>query len=90
MNTSTDELTETEARMLDFEAGQSHWKFAGSKDSLIRDFFDISPTVYYKRLALLIRRDAAIRYDVHTVRRLQRVHEARADQRSAGARGVGF
>lgn len=77
-------LTELEQEILTFE--RSWWKHAGAKDTTIRECWDISPTRYYQILGALIDRPAALAADPMLVRRLQRLREARAHQRSANRR----
>lgn len=67
--------------MLELE--RSWWKYAGAKDTVVRERFDISPTVYYSRLNQLIDRPEAMAADPMTVRRLQRLRDQRRRQRSA-------
>jgi hypothetical protein len=61
-------LTERDLEMLKLE--RSWWEHAGAKESLIRERFDISSTVYYARL---IDRREALAADPMLVRRLQRL-----------------
>jgi len=75
-------LTDDELAMLELE--RSWWKHVGAKDGLIRDRFDISPTIYYARLNALLDRPQAMTADPMTVRRLQRLRDARRRQRSQG------
>ena len=81
-----DELTETEMAVLDFE--RQWWKYAGAKETAVRERFDMSATRYYQVLNALIERPAALAYDPMLVHRLRRLRAARAAQRSA--RGAGF
>lgn len=76
-----DGLTEDELAMLELEA--SWWKYAAVKESLVRDRFEISSTVYYARLNALIDRPEALAAAPLVVRRLQRLREQRRHQRSA-------
>lgn len=79
-------LTDTEVQMLEFE--KRWWKYAGAKVQAIREAFDCSPTVYYARLHALIDRPDVMAHDPMTVRRLQRLRDARRQARSA--RRVGY
>jgi hypothetical protein len=74
-------LTEDDLAMLDLE--RSWWKHLGAKETLIRERFGISSTVYYARLNRLIDRPEALAADPMLVRRLQRLREQRRHQRSA-------
>lgn len=79
------ELTDLEREILDFQ--RSWWKHAGAKDTEIRRRWDMSPTRYYQLLNALIDRPAALLHDPLLVHRLQRLRDARAEQRSAARRG---
>ena len=74
-------LTDTERSMLDLEG---RWfKYPGAKDAVIRDSFGLSPTIYFARLSVLIRRPEALAYAPSTVTRLQRLeHRRRAARRA--------
>lgn len=75
------ELTDTERAMLDLEG--SWFKYAGRKESVIRERFDMSTTRYYQVLRGLLQREEAMAYDPLLVRRLIRQQESRARSRSA-------
>lgn len=74
-------LSEDKLFMLELE--RSWWKYVAVKESLIRERFGISSTIYYLRLNALIDRPEALAADPLTVRRLQRLREMRRAQRSA-------
>ena len=74
-------LTELETKILDFE-GQ-WWKFAGAKESAIKELFDMSPPAYYQLLNNLIDRDDALLASPMLVKRLRRLREARMATRIA-------
>lgn len=74
-------LTDEQTAILDFE--RSWWKYAGAKEQAIREAFDCSSTRHYQRLNALIDSDPALAYDPLLVRRLRRLRDARARQRSA-------
>lgn len=76
-----DGLTEHQADVLDFERGW--WKSSGSKETAIREAFDTSSTRYYQELNAILDLPAALVYDPMLVRRLRRIRQARAEQRSA-------
>lgn len=82
-----EELTEDEVAMLALE--RTWWKSTGRKESAIRERFDISSTIYYQRLNALIDCPAALEHDPLLVRRLRRLREARARQRSAARLELG-
>ena len=79
-----DELTETEIAMLTFE--RQWWKYAGAKETHVRETFGVSMTRYYQQLNALIDRPAALAHDVLLVKRLRRLRAQRQRQRSAAAR----
>jgi hypothetical protein len=79
-------LTERDAEILDFE--RQWWKYAGAKETAVREKFDMSSTRYYQVLNALIDRPEALEADPLLVRRLRRLRSARQRQRSA--RRLGF
>lgn len=79
-------LTDLERNMLAFE--HAWWKFAGAKETAVRERFGCSSTKYYQRLNALIDRPEAMVHDPMLVRRLQRLRVERRRQRSA--RRLGF
>jgi len=78
------DLTELELEILAFE--RQWWKYAGAKESAVREKFDMSSTRYYQVLNALIDRPEALEVDPLLVGRLQRLRTARRRQRSAVAR----
>jgi hypothetical protein len=79
-------LSERDCGILDFE--RQWWKYAGAKESAVREKFDMSSTRYYQVLNALIDRPEALAHDPLLVRRLRRLRAARQRQRSA--RRLGF
>jgi hypothetical protein len=79
-------LSERDRSILDFE--RQWWKFAGAKESAVREKFDMSSTRYYQVLNALIDRAEALEHDPLLVRRLRRLRATRQRQRSA--RRLGF
>jgi hypothetical protein len=79
-------LSERDRGILDFE--RQWWKFAGAKESAVREKFDMSSTRYYQVLNALIDRPEALAHEPLLVRRLRRLRAARQRQRSA--RRLGF
>ena len=77
-------LTELELRILDFE--RQWWRYAGAKQSSIKELFDLTPPAYYQLLNNLIDREAALLSQPMLVKRLRRLREARTEARSAGFR----
>ena len=77
--TAPSTLTELEARILDFE--RQWWKFAGAKESAIKELFDMAPPAYYQLLNNLIDRDDALTASPMLVKRLRRLREARTNAR---------
>lgn len=78
--TQTGGLTDDELAMLELE--RSWWKYVAVKETHVRERFGISSTVYYSRLNALIDRPEAMAEDPMTVRRLQRLRDARRAQRT--------
>ena len=74
-------LSELEARILEFEG--TWWKFAGAKESAIKELFDLSAPRYYQLLNDLIDREDALVAAPMLVKRLRRLRDARMSARSA-------
>jgi hypothetical protein len=72
--------------ILEFE--RQWWKYAGAKETAIRESFDMSATRYYQVLNALIDRPEALAADPLLVRRLRRMRAER--QRVRSARRLGF
>ena len=79
-------LSERDREILEFE--RQWWKYAGAKETAVREKFDMSATRYYQVLNALIDRPEALEADPLLVRRLRRLRAARQRQRSA--RRLGF
>ncbi len=79
-------LTERECAVLAFE--RQWWKYAGAKESAIKDLFDMSATRYYQVLNTLIDRPEALVADPMLVKRLRRLRSTR--QRTRSARRLGL
>jgi hypothetical protein len=79
-------LSDRDREILDFE--RQWWKYAGAKETAVREKFDMSATRYYQVLNALIDRPEALEADPLLVRRLRRLRAARQRQRSA--RRLGF
>lgn len=73
-------LTVRDHMTLSFEG--RHWRFPAAKDSAIREQFGETPTRYYQRLNALLDNAAALGEYPTTVRRLQRLRDARRGRRS--------
>lgn len=80
-------LSELEIKILDFE--RQWWRYAGAKESSIKELFNLTPPSYYQLLNNLIDREAALLTQPMLVKRLRRLREARTEARS-GARSEGF
>ena len=74
-------FSELETRILDFES--NWWRFAGAKESAIKELFDLSAPRYYQLLNDLIDREDALAASPMLVKRLRRLREARMQARSA-------
>ncbi len=75
------ELSERDQAILEFE--RQWWKYAGAKESAVREQFDMSATRYYQVLNSLLDRPEALAHDPMLVRRLRRLRSQRQRQRSA-------
>ena len=74
-------LTELENKMLDFE--RQWWRYAGAKESAIKELFDLTPPAYYQMLNNLIDREDALNAEPILVKRLRRLRESRTAARSS-------
>lgn len=74
-------LSDLEIRILDFES--NWWRFAGAKESAIKELFDLSAPRYYQLLNDLIDREDALTAAPMLVKRLRRLRQARMLARSA-------
>lgn len=86
MPISTAGLNDQQAALLDFE--KNWWAQSGSKESEIRERFNISPTRYYQLLNALIDTEDALAHDPLLVKRLRRLRETRQKERTARRLGV--
>jgi hypothetical protein len=75
-----DELDDREREILAFERAQ--WKYAGAKETAVRDLFDMSSTRYFQVLNALIDRPAAYVADPVLVKRLRRLRDERRQRRA--------
>lgn len=80
------ELSEQQAALLEFE--KQWWALPGSKETEIRERFEISPTRYYQLLNALIDSDLALAHDPLLVKRLRRQRATRQKERTARRLGV--
>jgi len=84
MKTSPDQangLSDLEVRILEFE--RSWWRYAGAKESAIKELFDLSAPRYYQLLNDLIDREDALLASPMLVKRLRRLRQARMSARSS-------
>ena len=79
--TAGSKLTDLETRILDFE--RNWWRFAGVKETAIKELFDLTAPRYYQLLNDLIDRDDALAASPMLVKRLRRLREARMQARTA-------
>ena len=82
---SPGQLSERDEQVLAFE--RQWWKYAGAKESAIRELFDMSATRYYQVLNALIDDPAALAHDPMLIKRLRRMRSSR--QRARTARRLG-
>jgi len=73
-------LSDLEFRILEFE--RSWWRFAGAKESAIKENFDLNAPRYYQILNDLIDRQEALEASPMLVKRLRRLREARTSART--------
>ena len=83
---SADDLSDRDREILAFE--RQWWKYAGAKETAIRDLFGMSATRYYQVLNTLIDRPEALVADPMLVKRLRRLRASR--QRTRSARRLGM
>ncbi len=83
---AADGLSERDCEILAFE--RQWWKYAGSKETAIKELFDMSSTRYYQVLNGLIDDPAALAHDPMLVKRLRRLRASR--QRARSARRLGL
>ena len=79
-------LSERDREIIGFE--RQWWKYAGSKETAIRELFDMSSTRYYQVLNALIDHPAALEHDPMLIKRLRRLRASR--QRARSARRLGL
>jgi hypothetical protein len=80
------ELSERDLQILQFE--RQWWKYAGAKESAIKELFDMSATRYYQVLNALIDNPAALAADPMLIKRLRRLRSQRQRTRQARRLGV--
>lgn len=74
-------LSDLETRILEFEG--SWWRYAGAKESAIKELFELTAPRYYQLLNDLIDREEALVASPMLVKRLRRLREARMSTRIA-------
>jgi len=80
-SSTTPVLSDLEVRILEFE--RSWWRYAGAKESAIKELFDLSGPRYYQLLNDLVDREDALLASPMLVKRLRRLRQARMSARSA-------
>jgi hypothetical protein len=78
-------LSELEIKLLEFE--RNWWRHAGSKESAIKELFNLTPPAYYQLLNNLIDRQEALMAQPILVKRLRRIRDARTTARSSSKLG---
>lgn len=78
-------LTKLEIEMLDFE--RTWWRYAGVKESSIKELFNLTPPAYYHLLNNLIDRNEALLAEPILVKRLRRLRDSRTALRSSSKLG---
>lgn len=79
--TGTSALSARDTEILAFE--RQWWKYAGAKETAIRELFDLNATRYYQILNALIDTPEALAAEPMLVKRLRRMRSARQRERSA-------
>ena len=79
-------LSERDREIIAFE--RQWWKYAGSKETAIKELFDMSATRYYQVLNALLDHPSALEHDPMLVKRLRRLRASR--QRARSARRLGL
>ncbi|MDF9715845.1 DUF3263 domain-containing protein [Nocardioides sp. ChNu-99] len=74
-------ISDEQRAMLELEG--TRFKFAGRKDTVIREMFGLSPAQFAQKINWLLDQPDALRWDPVLVNRLRRLRDARA----AGRRG---
>lgn len=72
-------LTERDIAIIEFE--RTWWSEDSSKESIIRERFELSTTRYYELLGELIDSDEAYEHDPLVIRRLRRLRDRRRKAR---------
>ena len=75
-------LTERDLAIIELE--RTWWSLGGSKESLIRERFDLSTSRYYDLLADIVDSDEALTYDPLVIRRLRKLRARRRRARFEG------
>ena len=75
------DLTDLERQVLTFERGR--WKYAGAKETAIRDTFGMTATRYHQVLNTLLDNPAALAAEPQLVNRLRRLRQERRTRRAA-------
>ena len=73
-------LSDLEVRILDFE--RQWWRYAGAKETGIKEQFNLSAREYYELLNNRIDREDALAASPLLIKRLRRLREARISARS--------
>lgn len=79
-------LSERDRAIIEFE--HHWWKYAGAKESAIKELFDMSTTTYYQVLNGLIDNPDALEVDPMLIKRLRRQRASRQRSRTARRLGV--
>ena len=77
---ATSALSDLEVRILDFE--RQWWRYAGAKETGIKEQFNLSAREYYELLNNLIDREDALAASPLLIKRLRRLREARISART--------
>ena len=79
-------LSERDREIIAFE--RQWWKYAGSKETAIKELFDMSSTRYYQVLNALLDNPAALAADPMLIKRLRRMRSSRQRARTSRRLGI--
>ena len=80
------ELSERDREILNFE--RQWWKYAGAKETAVREKFDMSSTRYYQVLNALLDSPLALEADPMLIKRLRRMRASRQRARTTRRLGI--
>ena len=79
-------LSDRDRDILEFE--RQWWKYAGAKETAVREKFDMSSTRYYQVLNALLDNPDALEADPMLIKRLRRMRASRQRARTSRRLGI--